>query len=65
MTIGTFVVHLHESNFELSVLSGMRSANLVPMTKSATESDKNVTTQIVATRFEKDIGSAEVDGEKV
>ena len=58
------ICFLGESNFELGVPSGMKSADLVSMTKSATESDKNLTTEIVAARFEKDIGSVEVSGEK-
>ena len=35
------VCFLGESSFELGVPSGMKSANLVSMTKSATASDKN------------------------
>ena len=45
------ICFLGKSSSELDVLSGMKSANLVSMTKSATESDKNLTTQIVVTRF--------------
>ena len=48
---------LGHSNVELGVPSGM--------TKSAAESDKNLTTQIVAAKFKNDIGSVEVSGEKV
>ena len=48
---------LGHSNVELGVPSGM--------TKSAAESDKNLTTQIVAAKFKNNIGSVEVSGEKV
>ena len=58
------VCFLGESNFELGVPSGMKSANFVSMTKSATESGKSLTTEIVAARFDKDIGSVEFCGEK-
>ena len=59
------VCFLGESNFELGVPSGMKSANLVSVTKSATESHKNLKTQIVAANFQKDIGSVEVSEEKL
>ena len=59
------VCFLGESNFDLGVSSGMKSSNLVSMTNSATESDKNLTKQIFAARSEKDIGSVEVSGENV
>ena len=45
--------------------NNFKSANLVSLTKSATKTDRNLTTKIVAASFENDIGSTEVSAEKV
>ena len=47
------------------ISSGFKEANLVSMTRAATENDKNVSTKIVAATFENSFRSAEVSGEKV
>ena len=45
--------------------NNLKSANIVSLTRSANESDGNLTIKIVAASFENDIGSTEVLGEKV
>ena len=47
------------------VSSGFKKANLVLMTRDATENDRNVSTKTVAATFENYFGSAEVSSEKV
>lgn len=42
-----------------------KKANLISMSKAMTENDKNISTKIVASNFENEIGSEEVSGEKV
>ena len=44
---------------------GFKKANLVSIRKATTESDKNVSTEIVAATFEKEIESEENSGEGV
>ena len=43
----------------------LRNANLISMTKTLADNDKNISTKIVAGRFEQNIGATEVFGEKV
>ena len=45
--------------------NNFKSTNLVSQTRSAKESDGNLTIKIVAASFENDIGSTDVSGEKV
>ena len=44
---------------------GFKKTNLVSMSRATTESDKNVSTEIVAATFKKEIGSEENSGEGV
>ena len=61
-----FVTWLKKLLFFLGKISfGFKKANLVSMTRAATENNKNVRTKIVAATFENDFGSVEVSGEKV
>ena len=61
-----FVTWLEKLLFFLGKISfGFKKANLVSMTRAATENNKNVRTKIVAATFENDFGSVEVSGEKV
>ena len=41
----------------------MRNANLISMTKSLADNDKNVSAKVVVARFEQNIGATEVSGE--
>ena len=44
----------------------LKNANLITLTKSSTENDRNLTTKVVATRWDDEKkGNAEVSGEKV
>ena len=43
----------------------LKKANLVSMSKTTTENDRNVSTKIAAVTFENEIGSEKVSGERV
>ena len=60
-----FLLFLDSRNLDILHKNTFKSANLVSMTKSAIENDRNLTKKIVAASFENDIGSADVLGEKV
>ena len=54
----SFVPWLKKLIFLGEISAGFKKENLVSMTRTATENDKNVTTKIIAATFENDFGSA-------
>ena len=53
-----------KSTIESSASSMLRNANLISMRKKLTNNDKNMSTKIVAARFEKNVDATEVSAKK-